>query len=234
MEAWRGTDKIKAVNSVVKVNDPDKLALIAREAPDPLVRQAAANRRERILESRVPLGEGEGCPVCGAPLVNVEYYSAKKGAPVVTDVKTDWASMKKTTTYKIPYHDIKPHTAVFCPNCAHLKVRKIRMIALALLLAGLAVLVTGFILLGTGSDVAGILTAAAGALLLYIAYRVPGSTSGLENIKKGDPYITNRQLGSEEMKNYVSVLYIRMTPADQIPKAEGNTVALSRGMVREG
>lgn len=155
MAGWKSTDPEKALESLKAAldykHDLACLDRIAREAPLEEIRKTAAEYRAELAgyvaraEERDPK-----CPRCGAPLVEVPYYTAVQGASTVSNVKTEWTASGKRTTYlrNTPYSDLTLHTDTFCPRCASKRFKRHYDLCLFLFLGGLlAALVFGVLLI---------------------------------------------------------------------------------------
>ena len=159
-KAWMSEDRNKAMKALQKAvdkkRDPARLDRIAAEAALPDIRERASACKAE-LEGYVARAEQNDpkCPKCGAPLVPAVYYTAVKGATVVTGVKTEWqgASQKRTVSTSTPYSQFRRHTDTFCPRCASRKARRKKLPPFLLFLGLLAALAFGIMLIvGLATD----------------------------------------------------------------------------------
>lgn len=195
MAGWKGTDPEKARRSLEKVLDnrhnPKDLEKIALKAPLEEVRKQAAAYREE-LEGYVERAEKNDrkCSKCGAPMVEVPYYTAVKGTTTVSNVQKQRTLNGTKTTFlrNTPYSDVRLHTDFFCPRCASRKEARLFYPSLVLLFGGLlAALVFGVmlaVLLITkkGSDqqfYVSLIGLGAGILVCYIGYKLMGVGKGV-------------------------------------------------------
>ena len=225
-------EAMREIERMARITDPDKLERFARETKYDLVRQTALSRAAAMRRNLRDADRSDKCPKCGAPLVNVEYYSVFKGQGKVTNVQTDWSTMKKTTTTSTPYSNFHRHTAVFCPACAGRKVRRIHTTGLVMMLLGVVGGILALVALaGHMADLPRYLIIAGCVLLVIAGYYV--TTSMSPYLPTGEGTITNARLaGSEEMHDLISARYVRMTPFRDIERAEGTNAAVGRGFVR--
>lgn len=262
-KGWKSTDPEKALRSLKRAldskHDPKYLEKIAQEAPLEEIRKLAKEYKEE-LEGYVERAEKNDpkCPKCGAPMVKAPYYTAIKGASTVTNVKTDWASGRKRTTYttNTPYSNIRLHTAPFCPRCASRKCKRLFDPAICMLLGGIgATLVFGVLLIipafrYTASDQQGLIVSiglGASILISCIGYKLLGLSKGVITWanKKRAPITTEefeaRERGTAFYGTFdsyssaydLSSQYVSTRTLTDIPHEKAANVALSTGFVRQ-
>lgn len=195
MAGWKSTDPEKALESLNLAldnkHDLKYLDRIAREAPLENVRKLAAEYKAE-LEGYVARAEQHDpkCPQCGAPLVEVSYYTAVQGKSVVSNVKSEWTAGGRQTTYlrNTPYSDLHLHTDTFCPRCASKRYKRFHDPCLYLFLAGLAVaLIFGVLLIvrlanAASTDRQGIVAIiglGVGILMCWLGFKLMGLRQGV-------------------------------------------------------
>ena len=262
---WKGNDSVKAMRSLERAldnkHDPKYLDKIARKAKLDNVRKRAAEYKEE-LEGYVSRAEKHDrkCSKCGAPLVEVPYYTAVKGTTAVTNVKREWGLNGSKTTYNTstPYSDIIRHTSPFCPRCASRKVKRVFVPTTILLFGGMAaVLVFGIMLIVVFKKELeslfpiAMIGLAVGLLMAVVGYKMLGTSKGTIAWagRKRAP-ITTEELNAREngsafyrsnpndITSYnsaydLSMQYIASTTFDKIPHEKKANIALSTGFVRQ-
>ena len=222
----------RELKRMARISDPDELERIAQRTPYEQIRKTALAKASVMRAAIRDADRSDKCPKCGAPLVNVEYYSAFKGQGKTTKVEIDWSAMKKTTTISTPYSNFHLHTAIFCPACAGRKIQRIHRSGIAMMLVGvLGVILALIALAGRMAVTPRYLIAGGCALLVFIGYHFV--TEMARYVPTGEGTITNARLAaSEGMHDEISARYVRMTPFKNIVRAEGTNAVVGRGFVR--
>lgn len=223
---------IRELERMARISDPDELERMANRTPYEQIRKTALARASVMRAGMRDAERSDKCPKCGAPLVNVEYYSAFKGQGKTTKVETDWAAMKKTTTITTPYSNFHRHTAVFCPACSGRKVQRIHRSGIVMMLVGVLGVILGLIAMaGRMADTPRYLTVAGCAMLVFVGYHI--ATGIAPYLPTGEGLVTNARLAaSDEMHDLISARYVRMTPFKNIVRAEDTNAVVGRGFVR--
>lgn len=237
---WMSQNETRALWAVKKERDPKKLEQIASKAPLSAVREAAATKREKLLEyaAQASLAAAEHCPKCGAAMVEAEYYSAAQGKAAVTNVEKDWASGKTTYATTTQYSNIHRHTGSLCVSCVSKRTRAVRKASLSALLFGVVIMIFAVILFLTGEGknlLGGLLAGIAGFVLTWIGWSYTSQYAyqcGVKRGRNGLAVTTPEVRADEALHDDVSTLFVSFTPVSKIPMAEGNTVALHRTQVR--
>lgn len=224
---------IREVNRLSKITDPDKLEQYANKTQNEKLREFAVVRARTIRADSEDTDNSEKCPKCGAPLVNIEYYSAFKGKGIVTKTETDWARMKKTATTSTPYSNFHLHTTVCCPACTGRKVLRIHRTGIAMMITGVLGAILGlFVLAGRMANTPRYLIVGVCAVLIFIGFQYTSSMAPY--LPTGEGTITNKRLAaSEELHDFISERYVRMTPFESIERADGTNVVVGRDFVRK-
>ena len=256
-KAWMSQDASKAMKALKKAvdkkRDPAFLDQIAKEAALPEIRERAAMCKTE-LEGYVARAEQNDakCPKCGAPLVMADYYTAVKGAAVVTGVNTQWqgASQVKTVSTSTPYSDFHRHTDSFCPRCASRKARWTKLPMYGFLLGLVVALGFGIMLIaGLASNnhddrygITAMVGTASGIALAFVGFQVSkfvNTATAAWADKRKLPITTEESkarshgtaFGGAPFNDYdafnMSDLYISTRTLDRIPHEDGANIALT-------